>query len=308
MNTSGALRIARIFGIDVFVHWSWAVVAMLELSYRAKDYSSFVWNALEYLSLFGIVLMHEFGHSLACRSVGGVALRIVLWPLGGVAYVDPPQRPGAVLWSIAAGPLVNVVLVPVTILAAALTGGLDTNIAHFFTRLATLNIVLLVFNMLPFYPLDGGQIVRALAWFVVGRARSLAFSAIIGLFGAAAIGAFAAYTRSAWLGVLAAFNALRSWGAYKGALALREVEKAPRRHGAACPSCRAAPPVGPFWVCPCRSRVDLFEPIAACGNCRRQFADALCLDCHVRSPLVGWSPPPILRGRNEPAQESAPPA
>src|SRR5205823_4575722 len=68
---------------------------------------------LEYVSVFVIVLMHEFGHALACRQVGGIANRIVLWPLGGIAFVDPPRRPGAYLWSIAAGPLVNVILLPV---------------------------------------------------------------------------------------------------------------------------------------------------------------------------------------------------
>ena len=61
------------------------------------DYSSLTWNVLEYLSLFLIVMLHEFGHSLACRQVGGQANQIVLWPLGGVAYVNPPQRPGATL-------------------------------------------------------------------------------------------------------------------------------------------------------------------------------------------------------------------
>ena len=48
-----------------------------------------------YLALFSIVLLHEFGHALACRQVGGKADQIVLWPLGGVAYVAPPPRPGA---------------------------------------------------------------------------------------------------------------------------------------------------------------------------------------------------------------------
>jgi Zn-dependent protease len=71
------------------------------------------WSIAEYLGLFLIVLTHEFGHAMACRQVGGTANRIMLWPLGGVAYVDPPQRPGAMLWSIAAGPLVNVALIPV---------------------------------------------------------------------------------------------------------------------------------------------------------------------------------------------------
>lgn len=72
------------------------------------------WNIAEYLALFGIVLLHEFGHALACRQVGGKAERVVLWPLGGIALVQPPPRPGALLWSIAAGPLVNLVLVPLT--------------------------------------------------------------------------------------------------------------------------------------------------------------------------------------------------
>src|SRR5712671_4133354 len=106
----GSFRLFRFLGIDVFLHWSWFLVAVYEIQSRAGTYSSVTWNILEYLALFGIVTIHEFGHSLACRQVGGRADRIVLWPLGGVAYVDPPPRPGPTLWSIAAGPLVNVAL------------------------------------------------------------------------------------------------------------------------------------------------------------------------------------------------------
>src|SRR5579863_10452634 len=109
----GSIRLFRLSGIDVFLHWSWFFMAVYEINTRSGLYSSVRWNVLEYLALFGIVLLHEFGHALACRSVGGTADRIMLWPLGGVAYVDPPQRPGATLWSIAAGPLVNVALLPV---------------------------------------------------------------------------------------------------------------------------------------------------------------------------------------------------
>ena len=108
----GALRLFRFSGIEVFLHWSWFLVAVIELQVRSDTYSSYVWNGLEYLALFVIVTMHEFGHALACRLVGGRADQIILWPLGGVAYVDPPARPGAQLWSIAAGPLVNVALLP----------------------------------------------------------------------------------------------------------------------------------------------------------------------------------------------------
>src|SRR3954469_24875179 len=114
--SNGTIRLFRAAEVDVFLHWSWFAVAAFEINARANSYSSFTWNVLEYLGLFLIVLMHEYGHALACRQVGGTANRIVLWPMGGVAFVDPPPRPGANLWSIAAGPLVNVALVPVFLL------------------------------------------------------------------------------------------------------------------------------------------------------------------------------------------------
>src|SRR3981189_2738393 len=109
----GSIRLFRLAGVDVFLHWSWFLVAAFEISGRAGTYSSVSWNVLEYLALFLIVLLHEFGHALACRQVGGTADKIVLWPLGGAAYVSPPPRPGATLWSIAAGPLVNIALLPI---------------------------------------------------------------------------------------------------------------------------------------------------------------------------------------------------
>src|SRR5271166_5937207 len=120
-SRQGSIHLFRFADIDVFLHWSWFVVAVFEINARAGKYSSITWNVLEYLALFLIVLLHEFGHALACRQVGGRANRIVLWPLGGVAFVDPPPRPGATLWSIAAGPLVNVALVPILWLAVTVS-------------------------------------------------------------------------------------------------------------------------------------------------------------------------------------------
>lgn len=84
-SNQGSVRLFRFSGIDVFLHWSWFVVAVYEIQQRAGRYSSIKWNIIEYLGLFLIVLLHEFGHALACRQVGGTASRIVLWPLGGVA-------------------------------------------------------------------------------------------------------------------------------------------------------------------------------------------------------------------------------
>ena len=187
--TAGSLPLFRIAGIQVFLHWSWLLVAYFEIVNRVNKYQSMTWNIIEYVALFGIVLLHEFGHALACRSVGGQANRIMLWPLGGVAFVQPPPRPGAVLWSIAAGPLVNVVLLPITIVAFvfASSTGLENvypDFVHFLVSIAVINLGLLIFNLMPIYPLDGGQILQALLWFVMGQARSLMVAAIIGLAGA----------------------------------------------------------------------------------------------------------------------------
>jgi Zn-dependent protease len=103
----------RFAGTDVFIHWSWFIAAYFLLQDRPVQYSSRAWDVAEYVAGFVLVLLHEFGHVLACRSVGGTADRVLLWPLGGLAFVAPPARPGALLWSIAAGPLVNVVLAPI---------------------------------------------------------------------------------------------------------------------------------------------------------------------------------------------------
>src|SRR5512142_1157437 len=143
----GSIRLFRFSGIQVYLHWSWFVIALIEVNSRSREYSSYAWNFLEYLALFAIVLMHEFGHALACRQVGGKASQIVLWPLGGVAYVSPPPRPGATLWSIAAGPLVNVALLPILTGLFVLSGGLHagaSNLRTFLLDVWLINLGLLV--------------------------------------------------------------------------------------------------------------------------------------------------------------------
>jgi Zn-dependent protease len=289
----GGFRIARLFGVDVFVHWSWAVVALIEIKTRRNAYESQVFNVAEYLALFVIVLAHELGHALACRSVGGRADRIVLWPLGGIAYVQPPARPGALLWSIAAGPLVNLVLLLVTAPLVLALGvlPLSHDAHHFVVALCAINVVLFCFNMLPVYPLDGGQILQALLWFVVGRARSLLVVSVVGLVGAGAFFVVAVAQRSIWLCLIAIFAALRAFAGLRQARILAAAAAAPRRPGAVCPHCRAAPPVGPFWICPCRTHFDMFETRAVCPGCARGFAQTPCLECHQASPVEGFYAP-----------------
>ena len=218
----GSVRLFCFRGITVWLHWSWLIVAMWVVSSRQGIYQTPIWNAAEYVTLFGIVLLHEFGHALACRQVGGQADRIVLWPLGGVAYVSPPFRPGAQLWSIVAGPLVNVVLIPVFMIVSVMmvAGGVPQeypDLWNWVRMTRMINFVLLVFNVLPIYPLDGGQILRSLLWFRLGPRRSLLIATSVGLVGVAGLLALAFWWQSIWTGLMVLFLGSNCWRAFQAA-------------------------------------------------------------------------------------------
>jgi len=288
----------RVAGIDLYLHWSWFLVALIEIQWRQRQYHSLVWNVLEYVALFAIVLLHEFGHALACRQVGGRADTIMLWPLGGVAYVDPPQRPGAMLWSIAAGPLVNVALLPVLVGAwyAARTAGWPIT-AHdpyvFLRSLAGIDFGLLAFNILPVYPLDGGQILRSLLWFVLGKARSLTVAAGLGVVGVVGLLALAVVSQSVWTGLIAVYMLVNCWSGLKTARVLAKLEKLPRRPGFACPSCKMQPPLGPMWVCDrCGGNMDPFVSGAECPHCGAQHPVTMCPDCGRSTAIAEWTEHP----------------
>jgi Zn-dependent protease len=290
----GTFRLFRFRGIDVQVHWSWFVVAIYSVTQRVPNYASPVWALLEYLTLFATVTLHEFGHALACRQVGGSADRIVLWPLGGVAFVAPPQRPGATLWSIAAGPLVNVALLPVFLglaWACSSSGWIEgsADLDRFCRALIWMNTGLLVFNLLPVYPLDGGQMLRSLLWYPFGRARSLQIATILGLAGGVGLAGWALWKPSIWIGVMAFFLLTQSWGSYKAAGAMRKLEKLPRRAEFRCPQCSASPPVGAYWLCPsCRNAFDPFATGAVCPHCQAALDATTCPDCQSARPHRSW--------------------
>jgi len=226
--------------------------------------------------------------------VGGTANQIMLWPLGGIAYVDPPQRPGATLWSIAAGPLVNVALLPIlggALLAGQGAGWADSmpDVFHFVYAVFWINVMLLAFNILPIYPLDGGKILWSLLWFFLGRARSLFVATIIGFFGILAFAVYALQSGYTWLVIMAVYLVFNCWTSFKYARELMEFDKLPRRGGFACPSCRKAPPIGAYWRCgQCQQSFDAFQSGAVCPHCSAASPVTTCLDCRRPSPMSDW--------------------
>lgn len=298
-----SFRLFRFAGITVYLHASWFIIALVRIpSFTGVDVSLYVATAI-YVSLFAIVLMHEFGHALACRQTGGQTHDIILWPLGGIAFVSPPPRPGATLWSIAAGPLVNVGLVPVLAglsFASAHLGWNDAipGLAEYWHVLRLINLGLLIFNVIPVYPLDGGQILQSLLWFKLGRVRSLQVAAKIGLVGVALFVVLAIFAGDFWLGFIALFLGQRCWVGLREAKALQALERMPRHTGFACPNCHKAPPGGPMWLCrQCRQPFDPFSTGAVCPHCQTRQSATTCVYCGAASPLDAWrsgAQPPII--------------
>lgn len=293
---NGAFHLFRLAGINVYLHWSWFLVAVYQISTRPNVYASPIWKVAEYLSLFLIVLTHEFGHALACKQVGGKSDEIILWPFGGIAFGNPPQRPGATLWTIAAGPLVNVAIGIIALpwLMQAFHGGLDygPDLHRFLCMVALLNFGLLVFNIIPVYPLDGGQILRSLLWFPLGKALSLFVATGVGFIGGAALMAYALLSPprpSWWLAAIVVFLMMNCWQGFKYARALRKLERLPRHRDFHCPSCHASPPVGAFWGCDkCRGAFDTFSTGGVCPHCGTTYATSMCPDCGTTSPRENW--------------------
>jgi hypothetical protein len=189
---------------------------------------------------------------------------------------------------------VNVALVPVLIALIKVSRTLGwpeaiPNLHSFLRTAAFINLGLLFFNLLPIYPLDGGQILRSLLWFFMGRGRSLMVATVIGFIGVAALIAAAIFAQSIWFAILSAFLLLNCWRGLMQARMLLRAAKVPRREGFACPVCGSAPPLGSFWLCSnCRNRFDTFETQGVCPRCGAGFNLTSCMDCGRARPIEEW--------------------
>src|SRR5688500_12620161 len=183
-----SIQLARVLGIRIGVHPSWFVVLFLmiwSLSGLYEDVvgdDAFVLAALSAFLFFGSVVLHELGHAVVARRNGIETQGIELWLLGGIARLSrDSDSPGVEFRVAAAGPLVTLLfgLVCLAVGAVVSSGGFgdalgfeeDGSVGAGEAVLAWLtyvNAVLLVFNLIPGFPLDGGRIARAIAWKITG--------------------------------------------------------------------------------------------------------------------------------------------
>lgn len=201
----GSIQLARIFGIRIGIDWSWFIALFLIISLRSNDYESavpdanaFVLAVISALLLFLSILLHELGHAVVAIRNGIPILGIELMIFGGVARLGRDSgSPGVEFRVAAAGPLVTLLIALFAFgLGALIEGGTGAMMDSLFLDhtqsattavlgdLALVNVALLLFNLIPAFPLDGGRIARAIAWKLSGdRNRATRFAAWLGRVG-----------------------------------------------------------------------------------------------------------------------------
>lgn len=168
----GSIRIGSVFGITVRMHWLFLALVFVLIATGGEPINTAIWLAV----LFGVVFLHELGHSLVARAFGIHVLDITFWPLGGMARMSEiPESTKVEALVAIAGPMVNFVLAGLAFVAVVALGlvhafdprsieGLGNGTWGERAALSFLavNLMLGVFNLIPAFPMDGGRILRAL--------------------------------------------------------------------------------------------------------------------------------------------------
>lgn len=193
MFGGGSITLFHFRGIRVTVDWSWFIVLFLVILYMANFFerllgesgsTPFLLAVLSAVGFFGSILLHEFGHAIAAMRNGIGISSIQLWIFGGMARMDrEADTPGTELKVALAGPAVTAAIVVVLGLVGTLGVGWTefreaavqetrsgvSGLMALVAWLAAINLLILIFNMLPAYPMDGGRVARALVWWRTGN-------------------------------------------------------------------------------------------------------------------------------------------
>jgi Zn-dependent protease/CBS domain-containing protein len=184
-----SLSVGRIAGTEIRIHFTfllfliWIFAANYAAGGQAAAWSSTIFIVL----LFGCVLLHEYGHILTARAFGVATPDVTLLPIGGVARLERiPEQPYQEFLVAIAGPMVNVVIAVALVLIAGARldpqylAAVGSSGVSLVDRLAIVNVFLVLFNLIPAFPMDGGRVLRALLAIPLGFVRATQVAATIG--------------------------------------------------------------------------------------------------------------------------------
>lgn len=183
-------KLGEFAGIGVYVHATFLIlIAWVGFAHWTVEQSvaAALMGIAFVLALFLCVVLHEFGHALTARRYGIKTRDITLLPIGGLARLERmPDEPIQELWVAIAGPAVNVVIAAVLFVALSVTGAptpveeLTVTRGTFLERLMLVNVILVLFNLLPAFPMDGGRVLRAVLAMRMEYTRATQIAASLG--------------------------------------------------------------------------------------------------------------------------------
>lgn len=200
---AGRVHLFRFWGVDVYLHASMIIVTVLVLLFGTPFGRTPSDRVIFVVVLFGIVLLHEFGHIWGARKTGGEGNEILMTPLGGLAMAQPATGWYSHTITIICGPLVNVLIClvvggllfattgwwplgPFSFTSALVAERVGTgwfSFASYAFYVYSISYFLLLFNMIPVYPLDGGQFLQGIIWKFTGYYRATMIATAIGMVG-----------------------------------------------------------------------------------------------------------------------------
>jgi Zn-dependent protease len=187
-----SLKIARPFGISIYIHWTFlfiiAWIVAIDIG-QGFNTGQILMSVLFVLTLFICVVLHELGHSLTAKALGGEVKSITLLPIGGMANIKKmPDKPKEEFLITIAGLAVNVVIALILWVVLSSLGRLDfqdmdfqaITAQNFFVMLMAVNLFIVAFNLIPAFPMDGGRILRSLLSFKMSKVKATRISKSIG--------------------------------------------------------------------------------------------------------------------------------
>jgi Zn-dependent protease len=239
-----ALKVFTWFKIPVYIHWTFILIFPF-VFWMGRELSlgplAYFWQSLTILALFACVLLHEFGHSLMARRFGVETEDIILTPIGGIARLERmPEKPRQELLVAIAGPLVNVAIALILLVLCKLIffsgeiewwyfkesvrgmlslGEAESDATYILEDsgiqmpiwkemlplMMVINITMVLFNMIPAFPMDGGRVLRALLAMRLGRVKATRVAALLGQAVSVAFVLYGLYTQQFMLALIGFF-------------------------------------------------------------------------------------------------------